>query len=258
MTAGRHIVLDCVDSTQDEARRRYLEGELGPLWILARSQTAGRGRRQRSWRSARGNLHLSLLFVPPARKHRWPELSLLAALVAHKALARLAVMARRDDIRAALSLKWPNDLLLHGRKLGGVLPETVHDGNRQALVIGWGINLAHAPADTQVRWPATALCETGLPPPPPEVLFPLLRDTFWRWHHVWHEHGFSNVRDAWRRRVLGLGGQVSVRLGNEMLRGRFADIGPAGELELELTNGERRMLRAGEVVHVSPAEWGGN
>ncbi len=268
---GRLLVLDEVDSTQDEARRRFIAGTPGPLWVLARQQAAGRGRSGRQWISPPGNLHLSLLFRPEVALRRWPEVSLLAALVAHKAAARLLARAGRRDLRDALSLKWPNDVLLHGRKLGGILLETVRapgatdsatppdapatghveaggDGHR-ALVIGWGMNLRHAPPPDQARWPATSLSEHGVALHP-GLMFEVLRDTFWRWYQVWQSYGPRNVREAWLKRAHGLGSTLHLRHGGELLSGRFADLGPSGELVLELPGGERRMFHAGEIEHV--------
>ncbi|HHN67613.1 MAG TPA: biotin--[acetyl-CoA-carboxylase] ligase, partial [Thermopetrobacter sp.] len=217
MPPGRLIVHDAIDSTQDEARRLLAAGEAGPVWIMAHAQTAGRGRGGRRWVSPPGNLHLSLLMRPGVEARRWPELSLLAALAAHKALARLCVWAGRDDVRDALRLKWPNDVLLHGRKLAGLVLEGVDD----AVIIGWGVNLAHAPPDDAVRWPATALCDTGVTATP-EQLFPVLRETFRRWHEVWRDFGFANTRKAWLKRAWGLGERLTMRVGDETLTGTFA------------------------------------
>ena len=251
--SGRLLLFDEIDSTQEEARRRFLAGVGGPLWVLAARQTAGRGRRQRAWQSPPGNLHLSLLFRPEAPLRRWPELSLLASLVAAKSIERLAAQSGRRELREDVALKWPNDVLLRGRKLGGILLETVQapheDGQRQALIIGWGINLATAPPAEEVRWPAIALAETGLQPHP-GLVFETLRDAFWRWYQVWQAHGARNVHQAWRKRAFGLGGMIRLRHGDEELRGRFVDIEPTGALVMELPDGTRKMLHAGEVAGV--------
>ena len=267
--SGRLLLFDEIDSTQEEARRQFLAGGNGPLWVLARRQTAGRGRGGRQWVSPPGNLHLSLLFRPEVAMRRWPELSLLSALVAHKAIARLLAQAGRADVRARLALKWPNDVLLDGRKLGGILLETVEAPHanaapvpdvpagqgsvRRALVIGWGVNLRHAPPEEAVRWPAVSLADAlgddRLTPQPP-LLFEVLRDTFWRWYQVWQSFGPGNMREAWLKRAHGLGGRLRLRHGGEVLEGRFADLGPAGELVLELSDGALRTLAAGEIEQV--------
>ncbi len=269
--SGRLLLLDEVDSTQAEARRQFVAGASGPLWVLARQQAAGRGRGGRAWISPPGNLHLSLLFRPEAELKRWPELSPLAALVAHKAIARLLAQAGRREVRDRLALKWPNDLLLDGRKLGGILLETVEaphantatapvpdapkeqGGVRRALIIGWGVNLLNAPPDEAVRWPAVSLAAAlgnEQLVPQPLLLFEVLRDTFWRWYQVWQSFGPRNMREAWLKRAHGLGGRLRLRHGGEVLEGRFADLGPAGELVLKLPDGTRHMLAAGEIERV--------
>ena len=266
--SGQLLLLDETDSTQQEARRRFLAGAGGPLWVLARTQTQGRGRGHRQWISPPGNLHLSLLIRPEAPLRRWPEMSLLASLVAVKALERLAVRLGRPQVRDMLALKWPNDVLLDGRKLGGILLETaeiphapaaalpdapVHAAEnapqRRALIIGWGMNLAAAPPDDQVRWPATALTCAGLDISPP-LLFETLRDVFWRWYQVWQAHGARNVLNAWRKRAYGLGARVLVHDGGRRISGRFADLAADGSMLLQTDDGKQLILRAGEVTRV--------
>jgi len=266
--SGRLLLLEETDSTQEEARRRFLAGGNGPLWVLARQQAAGRGRAARRWVSPPGNLHLSLLFRPEAEQARWPQLSLLASLVACKAIARLAVRAGQPHLREELALKWPNDLLLDDRKLGGILLETVEVPHafvspgpntgtqrqaamRRALIIGWGINLAHAPPPGDVRWPAISLAESGMELHP-LLLFETLRDAFWRWYQVWQSHGVRNVHQAWRRRAYGLGRRIRLNTGQGERTGIFEDIREDGALLLRTDDGALHALHAGEVSSVAP------
>src|SRR5579863_2479673 len=107
-----------IDSTNAEALRLMRQGERGPLWIAAERQSAGRGRRGRSWISVPGNLHASLLLTDPGPAELWPQLSFVAALAVHD-----AVVERAAEIRPMLELKWPNDLLLGGAKFAGILIE---------------------------------------------------------------------------------------------------------------------------------------
>src|ERR1043166_8409052 len=117
-SGARLLSLDEVGSTNAEAFARARAGERGPLWITARRQTAGRGRRGRAWVSEPGTLYASLLLTDPAPPQRAAELSLVAALAVHDALAeRAAVLGPR------LTLKWPNDVLCDGAKLAGILVE---------------------------------------------------------------------------------------------------------------------------------------
>src|ERR1700746_2041823 len=111
---ARHRAYGEIDSTNAEALRLLQRGERGPLWITADRQSAGRGRRGRSWASLAGNLHASLLLSDPGPAENWPQLSFVGALAAHDAVVETA-----PDIKPQLALKWPNDLLLSGAKFGG-------------------------------------------------------------------------------------------------------------------------------------------
>ena len=105
-------------STNTEALTLARAGERGPLWVTAGRQSAGRGRRGRSWTSEPGNLFASLLLTEPASPEHWSELSLVAALAIHDTIADLAPASR-----PRLAIKWPNDLLLDGAKFAGILAE---------------------------------------------------------------------------------------------------------------------------------------
>src|SRR3954468_15706790 len=133
-------------STNTEALTLARAGERGSLWVTAGGQSAGRGRRGRTWTSEPGNLFASLLLTEPAPPEHWSELSLVAALAIHDAIADLAPAARQR-----LAIKCPNDLLLNGAKFAGILAE----GEEATVVIGIGINCTSHPADTD--FPATSL-----------------------------------------------------------------------------------------------------
>jgi len=245
------IILDEVDSTQAEARRRLAAGWDAPLWIMARGQRAGRGRKGREWLSQEGNLALSALLIEDAPRAHLPQLSFVAALAAHKALYARARRRGRVDIADALSLKWPNDILLGGEKLGGILLESEARSGRGGcpVIIGWGINLAGHPE--HVRWPATSLAAHGLTMEA-QGLAGDLRESFARWHDLWRARGFAPVRAAWQRRAWGLGGRLSVNTGKALLSGIFHELGEDGALMLETANGKVYALHAGEVERTMP------
>src|SRR5262245_14857271 len=145
--AGVRLVShELLASTNTEALTLARAGERGPLWVTAGRQSAGKGRRGRSWTSEPGNLFASLLLTEPAPPEHWAELSLVAALAIHDAIADLAPAAR-----SRLAIKWPNDLLLDGAKFAGILAEA--EGT--TVVVGIGLNCASHPADTD--YPATNL-----------------------------------------------------------------------------------------------------
>src|SRR5258707_8445228 len=150
----RLLAHDEIDSTNAEAMRLVRQGEWGPLWITAETQSAGRGRRGRKWISVPGNLHASLLLTDPGPVVQWPEISFVAALAVHDAVVELA-----PQMRPMLALKWPNDLLLSGAKFAGILIEGEGQEEEGAVAIGIGINCTAHPAGT--AFPATDLAAGG-------------------------------------------------------------------------------------------------
>jgi BirA family transcriptional regulator, biotin operon repressor / biotin---[acetyl-CoA-carboxylase] ligase len=154
----RSIVLEEVGSTNTEAFKRAEAGERGPLWIVARRQTQGRGRSGRSWGSEPGNLYASLLQAMACPPSAVPQISLLAGVAVIDAMRAAAGGVRIPGLR----LKWPNDVLIVQAKCAGILPECVSgaDGKSVTAVVGIGINLAWHPAD--IGKPATHLAAHGL------------------------------------------------------------------------------------------------
>src|SRR3954466_4517617 len=150
----RLVALDLLPSTNTQALTLAREGERGPLWITAERQSAGRGRRGRTWISEKGNLFASLLLTDPAPAEHWPELSFVAALAVHDAIAELS-----PTIKPQLAIKWPNDLLLGGKKLAGLLIEGEGHGEGSAVAVGIGVNCVSHPPDTD--FPATDLAAAG-------------------------------------------------------------------------------------------------
>jgi len=225
--------LDEVDSTNAEARRRAEAGEGGPLWITAARQIAGRGRRGRAWESGTGNLAATLLLRPEAPPAAAAQLSFAAALAVADTAAHFAP-------GAAISVKWPNDVLAGGRKLSGILLEA-GDG---WLAIGIGINLAEHPAETE--FPATSLAALGMTPPAPDAALTVLAAAFAHWLAVWRGQGFEPLRAAWLARAGGLGLPIRARLPHEERHGAFEGIDASGALLLREASGVRA-ITAGEV-----------
>jgi BirA family biotin operon repressor/biotin-[acetyl-CoA-carboxylase] ligase len=224
---------DELDSTNAEARRLADSGEAGPLWITAAKQTAGKGRRGRSWESPTGNLAASLLIRPSRPLAQWAQLSFAAAVATADMAAQLAPQAR-------IAVKWPNDVLGDSRKLAGILLETAGP----ALVIGIGVNLVAYPEGTE--FPAISLSALGARPPAPEDALALLATGFARWYEVWQADGFAPLRDAWLARAAGLGQRIRARLPEAEHRGVFEGIDADGALLLN--EGSRtRVIAAGDV-----------
>jgi BirA family biotin operon repressor/biotin-[acetyl-CoA-carboxylase] ligase len=229
-----------LDSTNAEARRRAEAGEGGPIWITAARQTAGRGRRGRAWSTETGNLAATLLTTTDAPPAQAAQLSFVAALAA-------ADLADTCLGAGAARLKWPNDVLVFGKKAVGILVESGSraDG-RLWLAVGIGINLAHAP--TAVDRPATAFAEhmAGRPPKPLDAL-EVLATRFEAWRKLWATQGFSPIAAGWTARAHGLGEACEARLPNRTVSGIAEGLDPDGALRLRLDDGQLERITAGDV-----------
>ena len=241
--AAPRLILEDTDSTNAEARRMAERGETGPLWIVARRQSAGRGRRGRAWSSETGNLAATLLTVvhrPPAEA---AQLTFVAALAAADLLDAYAPPA-------LVSIKWPNDVMLDGKKASGILLESgAQDSGGLWLAVGIGVNLAHAPGDTER--PATALADhlrgDVAAAPTIEQAAETLAEAFAVWMDRWMTLGFQPVLDAWAARTPGLDGPCTARLGHETVSGRAEGVEADGALRLRLPSGDLRRISAGDV-----------
>lgn len=238
----RHIELGDVASTNLECMERARSGDEGKLWITAVRQTGGRARRGRSWVSEPGNLYSSLLLIDPAP---WAALASLplAVTVAVEAAVSSALPA---EAAKTLRIKWPNDLLIGGRKTSGILieAEQLPDG-RRAVVIGCGINVAHRP-DAGL-YPTTCLAEQGSSVTPQD-LFAQLVVTMDSVLRLWDQgRGVAAIRDAWIERAQGIGEPVTVNLPDRQIHGLFDGIDVEGRLMLALPDGSRQTIASGDV-----------
>jgi BirA family biotin operon repressor/biotin-[acetyl-CoA-carboxylase] ligase len=232
-----------IDSTNAEALRRARGGEPGPLWITAQTQTAGRGRRGRTWVSRAGNLFASLLLREPSPAAFAPQLSFVAGLAVHDAVVRHA------DTGLPLSLKWPNDMVCNGAKLAGVLIEG--EGSPLVAVIGIGINCSHHPEATE--YPATDLAALGVTVTP-EALFDALRRAMAERLRQWQRGmGFASIRADWLARACGVGEPIRVRMPGREIEGRFSALDEAGRLLIGLPGGGCEAIAAGDVMPLSSA-----
>ena len=237
--------LGSVGSTNEEAMLRARRGQRGPLWIAAEEQTAGRGRSGRNWVSRPGNLYASLLLTFSRPLATVPQLSLVAGLAAHEAISRLAP-------NLPFRLKWPNDVLVDGAKVCGILIEGRMNPQSTAhnVVVGIGVNLAHHP-DVAGR-PATSLAAFGVPAGP-RLALSRLSAAFEHWRKVWDEgEGMPAIREAWLERALAIGLAVSVNTGPERIEGRFQGLDADGAMLLGLPSGDQRRITFGDVHIAAP------
>lgn len=241
----RRLALADVGSTNSEAMALARAGDPGMLWITANRQTAGRGRTGRVWISEPGNLYATALLVDPAPAERLGTLPLVAALAVFDAL--------KPDFAAsphALAIKWPNDILVDGAKINGILLESerIADG-RMAVVVGCGVNVAHHPENA--LYPATSLASCGVRTDI-ETLFSRLAAAFERRLAQWDRgSGFAETRADWLLAARGVGEPVTVRLAGGALTGVFAELDAEGYLCLTLAGGERRRISAGDLFFSS-------
>lgn len=243
MPAAPILLLDQTDSTNADARRRADAGETGPLWIVARRQTEGRGRRGRQWESQDGNLFSTLLQLTRKSPAEAAQVTFVAAL----AIADLLDAYAPPSL---VTIKWPNDVMLAGQKTSGVLVESgAHESGGLWLAVGIGVNLAHAPEGTER--PATALVHhlrgDVTAPPTVEAAAATLAGAFAVWMDRWEMLGFQPILDAWRARTAGLDGPAVARLGRETVEGIAEGVAPDGALKLRLADGSLRLISAGDV-----------
>jgi BirA family biotin operon repressor/biotin-[acetyl-CoA-carboxylase] ligase len=239
-SGARLIACDTLGSTNAEALVRGRAGERGPLWVTAARQTAGRGRRGNAWVSEPGNLYASLLLTDAAPAARLPELCFVVALAVRDAVCTLA-----PQLASQIKLKWPNDLLLAGAKLGGILIEAESVGAKTIMAAGIGVNCAHHP-DT-LTYPATSLAAHGHVVVPADFMIELSRTTVRRLAQWDRGAGFAAIRSEWLSHAAGVGSDIHVRLSDRNLSGRFESLDPAGRLILRLPGGALEAITAGEI-----------
>lgn len=234
---GRRVLAQ-VDSTNAEAARRA--GVLtGPEWILGLHQTAGRGRRGRAWLMPAGNFAATLVMRPTED----PGIVALRSFVAALAL-RDAVSVQCDGSK--LALKWPNDVLLNGGKLAGILLENL-GGPGGHLAIGIGVNLAVAPSREDVEpgavAPVALLEETGQLVGPEDFL-DQLAEAFAFWEARFVTYGFAPIREAWLSHAARIGETISARTARDTLTGTFETVDADGNLVLKTPKARHRIAAA--------------
>lgn len=231
------LVFDTIDSTNAEATRQIEAGVELPLWIMTRQQTAGKGRRGNTWRDGSGNFAATYVMKTEGDPVKAAQRSFVAALSLRDTLVSLT---GREDV---ISLKWPNDVLLRGRKLAGILLESHR--NATVLAIGIGVNLNEAPKpepDSDHMAPCALRAELGLVLTADEFL-PHLAGALVRREAQFQTSGFSSVRTDWLNHAARLGEIITARLPGREISGLFDTIDDMGSL----------ILKEGTTTHAIPA-----
>lgn len=255
--AGYRLVAhETIASTNQDALERAAAGDAGRVWIVSAHQTAGRGRRGREWQTPAGNLAASLLTIVAPGDTANATLGFVAGLALDEALRRVApsldvavaldAVERGPGSRDRLRLKWPNDVLIDGAKLAGILLEARPlPGNATAVVVGIGVNVVAAPEG--LPYPATSLRALGAAVDA-VTLFAALSDAWVGIERMWDAgRGFRTIRDLWLGRAGGIGDPVVVNAGGSVYAGVFETIDDEGRLVLRSQEGDRRTISAGEV-----------
>lgn len=228
-------ILDTVDSTLDEASRQAASLS-GPTWILAHAQTKARGRRGREWRNPKGNFAATLVLQPNQAPGVAALRSFVAALALHDALTDVTQRP------TGLALKWPNDVLLNGGKVSGMLLESAGaaSGALSHLAIGIGVNLVDAPSPDEVEAravrPVSVLSETGIRVDS-ETFLTYLAAAYARYETQFASYGFEPIRLAWLARAARLGEPLTARTPKQETHGTFESVDAEGNLVLKTPKG---------------------
>ena len=236
------VILDETESTNSEALKLAKFTDK-PTFVVAKKQTNGRGRVDRSWLDPVGNFSGSILIKIDE------DLQSLALRSFVAALAVFDAIGQKISKEHELVIKWPNDLLLNGKKICGILLETRNFGTVSALVIGIGVNLLSSPNldknQNIIVKPGSILGETGVKLDP--IYFSeLIADQYALRENQFRTMGFSKIREIWMDRATKLGKRIIARTPNVEYHGIFDSVDEKGQLIL-ITNGEKKKIAAAEI-----------
>lgn len=239
---------ESIGSTSDELRQQADAGTVEGTLIWAKQQNAGVGRRGRSWVSPVGNLYCSVLLRPEKPAFEAAQLSFVAAVALHQAISSFLPSGNH------LRLKWPNDVLLNGRKLAGILLESKSksEGVVDWLIIGTGVNISEYPVKTD-GLAAISLKSAGVTVPV-AALLDRYAMALLEWYFTWKNQGFDPVRKAWLENAHGLGEPIKAQMPRETFFGIFSGLDENGVLQLTQDDGTIMPISTGEIFAVNEVE----
>lgn len=244
------LAYDELDSTNEEARRIAVKGgaQAHGAVIWAKRQTAGRGRMDRAWESREGNLFASILLAPGCDIAQASQLSFVAAIAAREAIVPL--LPEGTEVEC----KWPNDILINGKKACGILLEafTPPGDGRLWVVVGIGINVDSYPKDA--LFPATCIRESGVDLISAKIILSRLIHHFVTRYNQWQQRGFYGIRREWLAHAWQLKEKVRILLPTEELTGNFDGIDDSGSLVLKIPGGRRLVVPAGDLCSLRQGE----
>src|ERR1700761_7268240 len=247
---------DQLGSTNAEAMARAREGDRGSVWFVTAEQTAGKGRRQRAWVSPRGNIPASVLEILDVAPAIAATLGFAAGLATEAALRKISLEAalRAGPESFKYELKWPNDVLVGGKKLVGISLDAEAVDDRLAVVAGIGINVVAFPEGTPT--PAVSLAALGVQIGA-EELFSALSDSWVEFRGIWDNgRGFAQIRQLWLERATGLGKPVAIKSATSITEGIFETIDAQGCLIVRSPGGQLMPITAGDVYFGTAASVG--
>jgi BirA family biotin operon repressor/biotin-[acetyl-CoA-carboxylase] ligase len=232
---------DVVDSTNKVLMELELNGAKSWTLVHALEQTAGRGRHGKDWVSSRGNLFASMLVKPKSGFERWPQLSFVMSLALVDALFLMVE-------NSTINVKWPNDVLVNGLKIAGILLETALSRQKDNyLVVGIGVNISHSPNNT--RYGATCINAHRKSETSVDEVLSVLMNAVVHWYDIWETSGFEEIRKQWLKRAYGLGRRIKITntaSGKKM--GFYKGLSEDGRMILQEDNGHVEFISAGTVT----------
>lgn len=227
------------ESTQDIVKEAAIKGDPAGVVVQSLQQSAGRGRHGKAWHSPPGNLYMSLLLRPDCLADEAGQLAFVSAL---------AVSAALDDYlpgERSKFLKWPNDVMVDGKKISGILIETsLVRGRVDYVVIGIGVNISASPKE------AVSLDEMNGRENSVEGLRDSILESFQRQYKVWQSRGFGAIKNSWSRQAYGMNQEIVVCLPDSEIKGVFKGMDEKGWLVMEDKSGNERHIKSGQIKFV--------
>ena len=241
---------DTLNSTNDLAKELAVQGAPEGTLVVAETQTGGRGRLGREWDSPPGvGLYVSLVLRPMLPPMELPQITLTTAVAVVRAVRRVAGLAP--------GIKWPNDLLINGKKLGGILTEMETESDRiRHVVVGLGLNVNHSGFPPELTATATSLTLTAGRAFSRVHLLRAWLEAFEALYDRFLNQGFPEILEEWKDYTVTLGKAVTVRQGPREISGQATDVAPDGALLLKTASGEMVRVTSGEITPGSSAEPG--
>ena len=238
------LTFESLDSTNSEALRMAASGSIGDFIILSREQTGGRGQKGRKWVSIPSNLHASILLDSNVDPKRHPQLSFVIANAMYESIASLVT---KYKLALDIKLKWPNDVLINGKKVAGILLESISFRCKNYVIIGFGVNVMKAPV--KIGRAVTSLFDEGIKLKHSDEFLNIVMSKFDKLYTQWQlDNNFIKTRKSWLRRAYNLNKVIIVDDGVSRISGIFKEIDSDGSMRLQLASGQFCNLVAGEVL----------